>query len=135
MPPIVNCMCLPDPPTETTPLTEDLRTVLNHQYAAVCIRGMPMNKEAYTLTPSSPPLVDPTPEIARRIALMENDEEEEFLALAAAMSTWEVSDQAEFKIQFREDLDPDEPVYQVFDKTLTGKTITLSVIPLTTLPH
>jgi len=55
MPPIINMKAVPPRPTETPPPTEDLRTPLNHQYAAVRAKGMPMNKEAYTMTPSCPP--------------------------------------------------------------------------------
>ena len=130
MPPIINTKAVPPRPTETPPPTEDLRTTLNHQYAAVRTKGMPMNKEAYTVTPSSPPLVDPTRGVAGRIALMENDEEEEeFLGVMAAMSTLEVLDKVEIELKFREDFDANEPVYQVFIKTLTGKTITVDFSP------
>jgi hypothetical protein len=126
-PPILNYARVPDPPTERPPTTENLRTPLNHQYAAVRTPGMPMNKEACSVTPLSPwltlsqtlqvppvdhgtssttrVLVDPTPEVARRIALMENDEEEEILGVTAALSTTlEVSEEVE--VEFCEDFDP-----------------------------
>jgi hypothetical protein len=68
---------------------------------------------------------------ARRIALIENDKDEDEVAMMEAWcaSTMDVlfRDGVEVELQFREDYEPGKTTYQIFVQTLKGETITLDI--------
>jgi hypothetical protein len=79
---------------------------------------------------SCPQSVDPTREVARRIALMENDEDEDEVAMMEAHTASmmdAIADGVEVELQFREDYEPGKTTYQIFVQTLKGETITLDI--------
>ena len=100
------------------PIDEDLESFQEK----VCLLKCTLRSSSGTAASSS---------AARRIALIENDKDEDEVAMMEAWcaSTMDVHlcDGVEVELQFREDYEPGKTTYQIFVKTLPGKTITLDI--------